>query len=244
MGIFNFLFNWLPKKRIEPIKQSIPTIRPKNEPTGESMTQLDLSKVTYKESPNKSDRNDEIRAIVLHHTGPGSFNGIVKWLTNPEAKASAHYVVGKEGELIQLVNTKRSAWHAGKSKALIDGKVRDNLNHCTIGIEICNPGVIQKGEDDKFYYEVGREVKEWRGETPLETQITYPSGQTLKGYYVSYPNAQVDMVVDLCRALVKKYPQIGREDILTHYYIGIPEGRKNDPFGLDVDEIIDRIFKQ
>lgn len=247
MSIFNFLSNWLPKKKIE-LNSPVPTPpAPVPQPVIEekpATPKLDLEAVTYKESPNKSDRKDEVRAIILHHTGPGSFNGIVKWLINPEAKASAHYVIGTAGELIQLVNTKRSAWHAGKSTYSIDGKVRNDLNHCTIGIEICNAGVLQKDDDDgKFYYESGREVKEWKGETPLEGEIVYPSGNTLKGYYPPYPKVQIDKVVELCKALIEKYPQIGKEDILTHYQIGVPEGRKNDPFGLDVKELINKIFE-
>ena len=95
---------------------------------------LDLAKVTYQESPNRSDRRDEIRGIVFHHTGPGNFNGIVSWLCNPEAKVSAHYVLGTKAELTQLVNTKRNAWHVGKSSAFVDGKIIEDLNHFTIFI--------------------------------------------------------------------------------------------------------------
>ena len=205
---------------------------------------LDLASVLYKESPNKSNRKDEVRAIVLHHTGPGAFNSIVDWLCNPDAKASAHYVVGLNGELTQTVNTTRSAWHAGTSKFLIDGQIRDNLNNCTIGIEICNAGVLHKGEDGKFYYESGRNMKEWKGEAPVEGSITYPSGKVLTGYFAPYPEKQIDTVVELCRALVNKYPNIGKEDILTHYNIATPEGRKNDPFGLDIQNIINKVFQQ
>lgn len=214
-------------------------VKPKVE---ETKPMLDLTKVTYKESPNKSDRKDVVRAIVLHHTGPGSFNGIVGWLCDPAAKAAAHYVLGVNGELTQLVNTSRNAWHAGASKFFIDGQMRDNLNHCTIGIEICNAGVLHKGEDGKFYYEVGRDMKEWKGATPIEGSITYPSGKVLSGYFPPYPQVQIDKLVELCKALVAKYPNIGKEDILTHYGIATPEGRKNDPFGLNVPDIISKIF--
>lgn len=204
---------------------------------------LDLMSVTYKESPNRSNRKDQIRGIVLHHTGPGSFNGIVNWLCNDAAGASAHYVLGKKAELTQLVNTTRKAWHAGTSKAFLDGKLRKDLNQCTIGIEICNIGILEKEDDGNYYYEQGREKKRYRGKTePVKTSITFPSGKVLEGYVVPYPEKQLDRLVALCKALVKKYPQIGPEDILTHYGIATPEGRKVDPFGLDVEELIKRIF--
>jgi len=204
---------------------------------------LDLASVTYRESPNKSDRKDQIRGIVLHHTGPGTFDGIVNWLINPVAKVSAHYVVGVVGELTQLVNTQRKAWHAGPSKYTLDGVVRNDLNHCTIGIEICNIGVVHKYDDGKFYYELGARQAEYKGKiAPQEASITYPSGKVLSGYFIPYPKVQTDKVVELCKALVAKYPQIGREDIMTHFNIALPEGIKNDPFGLDIQNIINRIF--
>lgn len=203
---------------------------------------LDLMKVEFLESPNKSERKDEIRGIVLHHTGPGSIKAIVNWLRDPAAKAAAHYVVGTGAELIQLVNTSKAAWHAGTSSALLDGKVRDNLNNCTIGIEICNVGVLTKDQNGKFHYEDGRNTVEWKGTTPIVGKIIYPSGHELVGYFPPYPQIQIDKVVELCKSLIAKYPQIGKEDILTHYGIATPEGRKNDPFGLDIEMIKNKIF--
>lgn len=200
---------------------------------------LDLMKVKYVDSPNKSKRKGEVKYIVLHHTGPGSFSGIVKWLCNPQAKASAHYVVSTGGTINQLVNTGKEAWHAGVAK--FKGKRIDN--HCSIGIEICNHGVLEKGDDGNFYYQQGRQLKKYTGKTaPVPAEITYPSGAKLSGYAVPYPDKQVEKVVALCKGLVKKYPQIKPEDIITHYDIGHPEGRKNDPFGLDIDLVRKLVF--
>jgi N-acetylmuramoyl-L-alanine amidase len=253
MSIIELIVNLFKKNSdtLKTIQVNSPTISKMAEPIIENnkvapttSILLNLNDVLYKESPNKSNRKDQIRGIVLHHTGPGTFNSIVDWLCNPDAKASAHYVVGLNGELNQLVNTTRSAWHAGTSKYLIDGEVRDNLNNCTIGIEICNAGVLHKGEDGKFYYESGRNMKEWKGATPIEGSITYPSGNVLKGYFAPYPEKQISKVIELCKALVAKYPNIEKEDIITHYQIATPEGRKNDPFGLDVGDIINKIFDE
>jgi N-acetylmuramoyl-L-alanine amidase len=200
---------------------------------------LDLMKVNFVGSPNKSARKGAVKYIVLHHTGPGSFNGIVKWLCNKQAKASAHYVLGTAGQLTQLVNTGKEAWHAGV--ASWKGKRIDN--HCSIGIEICNYGILQKGDGGAFYYEQGRSLKKYTGSAkPVKASITYPSGRVLEGYAVPYPDKQIDKLVGLCKGIIKKYPQIKAEDILTHYEIRQPEGRKNDPFGLDVDEVITRMY--
>lgn len=218
-----------------------PVIPPQPEvPSVATIQPLDLMKVHYVESPNKSDRQKDIRYIVLHHTGPGSFKGIVKWLCNPQAKASAHYVLGTDGELTQLVNTSKRAWHAGVSKW--DGL--SDINQYSIGIEICNIGVINKSDDDgEFYYEQGRDLVKYTGNVqPVAASITYPSGKILEGFAVPYPEAQINKLVALCKGLVQKYPQIKAEHIITHYDIGQPEGRKNDPFGLDLDQVRKLIF--
>jgi N-acetylmuramoyl-L-alanine amidase len=199
---------------------------------------IDLSKVKFVSSPNKSIRKGSVKYIVLHHTGSGSFNGLVKWLCNPQAKASAHYVLGTTGQLTQLVNTGKEAWHAG----IASWKGKKINNHHSIGIEIQNYGVLQK-IDGSYFYEQGRNLKKYTGSVePVKASITYPSGKVLEGYAVPYPEKQIDKLIGLCKGIIKKYPQIKAEDILTHYEIARPEGRKNDPFGLDVDEIITRIY--
>lgn len=205
--------------------------------------EIDLDSIKFSSSPNKSDRKRDIDSIVLHHTGPGSFTGIISWLRNKASKASAHYVVSTEGEIRQLVRLENKAWHAGISEAVIKGQKVTDLNHNSVGIEIQNIGIIQKdSEDGKFYYEYGRARKEYSGEI-REGYIVYPNWVRVEGYYAPYPDEQVSAVIKLCRALVKKYPSITRDSIFTHFNIGRPIGRKNDPFGLNVREIVDKIFQ-
>lgn len=202
---------------------------------------LDLMSVRFKGSPNYSDRAEKVRAIVLHHTGPGDLAHHVKWMRNSKSGVSAHYVVGVSGEIVQLVNTRKKAWHAGSSKAKIDGAVRYNLNSCTIGIEMCNPGILEC-DGNKFYYEWGRDMVEWKGAKPVTGFIKYPSGQRVSGYYVPYSYEQIKATIGLCKGILNKYPEI--DQILTHYEIATPEGRKNDPFGLDVSFIRDKVFDE
>lgn len=200
---------------------------------------LDLMKVQFKASPNKSTRKGEVEFLVLHHTGPGSFNGIVNWLCNKDAHASAHYVLGTAGQLKQLVNTGKEAWHAGVAR---HKGVQIN-NHKSIGIEICNIGRMEQGDDGTYYYEQGRKTKKYTGKAqPVGATIVYPWGNAVSGFAVPYPEKQVDKLVALCKAIVEKYPAITRDNILTHYEIGSPEGRKNDPFGLDVESVKNMIF--
>jgi N-acetyl-anhydromuramyl-L-alanine amidase AmpD len=50
-----------------------------------------------------------IRFVVIH-VNEGSFLGTVSWLRNPEAHASANFVVGRAGEVQELVPLHDIAW--------------------------------------------------------------------------------------------------------------------------------------
>lgn len=53
-----------------------------------------------------------IRLVVVHVI-EGTAPGAVSWFRNPRARASAHYVVGREGDVTQMVSERQVAWHAG-----------------------------------------------------------------------------------------------------------------------------------
>jgi len=73
---------------------------------------------------------------VLHYTGMESAEAALEWLMREESKVSAHYLIDEDGRITQMVAEERRAWHAGQS--LWDGET--DLNSCSIGIEIHNPG--------------------------------------------------------------------------------------------------------
>ena len=54
--------------------------------------------------------------LVIHFTGGSSLDSSVEHLKNPDIKASAHLVIGQNGEIRQLVGFDRVAWHAGISE--------------------------------------------------------------------------------------------------------------------------------
>lgn len=55
---------------------------------------------------------EQVLGIVDHITA-GPYPGCRDWLCNPEAKASAHYIITRKGEIVQLVKESDTAWHAG-----------------------------------------------------------------------------------------------------------------------------------
>ena len=89
-------------------------------------------------SPNFGPRRDGMRPdmIVLHYTGMQSGEAAEMWLCNPESEVSSHYIVHEDGRIVQMVREADRAWHAGRSS----WRGVTDINSCSIGIEICNPG--------------------------------------------------------------------------------------------------------
>jgi N-acetyl-anhydromuramyl-L-alanine amidase AmpD len=57
-----------------------------------------------------------INRIVIHITDGGSkINGTISWFRNPAAKVSAHYVIGQDGEVVQMVKHNDVSWHASSA---------------------------------------------------------------------------------------------------------------------------------
>ncbi len=57
-----------------------------------------------------------IDKIVIHITdGGANINGTISWFKNPAAKVSSHYVIGLDGEIVQMVAHDDVAWHAGSA---------------------------------------------------------------------------------------------------------------------------------
>ena len=90
-------------------------------------------------SPNftKKSRNIvKIKFIIIHYTGMQSKRVSIERLCGKKHKVSCHYLIDRKGEVTQLVEENKIAWHAGKSK----WKKFINLNISSIGIELVNKG--------------------------------------------------------------------------------------------------------
>ena len=83
-------------------------------------------------SPNWGARRAQL--AVLHHTDSNSARRSLEILGEPSREVSAHYLLGRDGTLWQLVDENARAWHAGASAW---GTVGD-VNSASVGIEMCN----------------------------------------------------------------------------------------------------------
>ena len=77
-----------------------------------------------------------IKFIIIHYTGMKKESVAITRLQDPKSKVSSHYLIKRNGEIINLVPDLFEAWHAGVSS----WKHFKSLNKNSIGIEITNPG--------------------------------------------------------------------------------------------------------
>jgi N-acetylmuramoyl-L-alanine amidase len=85
--------------------------------------------------PRVADRRPDM--LLLHYTGmKTSLAALARLREAAEPRVSSHYFVDEDGTIIQLVAERERAWHAGLS--FWAGET--DINSCSIGIEIVNPG--------------------------------------------------------------------------------------------------------
>ncbi|MCM8738823.1 S8 family serine peptidase [Azospirillum sp. A1-3] len=85
--------------------------------------------------PGGPDRT--IRRVIIHITDGGpSIEGPISWFQNPVSGVSAHYIVGQNGEIVQLVRDRDIAWHA------------HSANADSIGVEHCARAPGARGLSD------------------------------------------------------------------------------------------------
>lgn len=78
-------------------------------------------------------------SAVVIHLSTGSLRSCDNWFANPASGVSAHYCVGKRGEIHQYVDEKDTAFHAGTvvkpvARIILRHKAA-NPNYYTVGIE-------------------------------------------------------------------------------------------------------------
>ena len=172
-----------------------------------------MSGTTFQRSAHIGGSLTSPSLIVIHYTGSGGTDGKgdAGWFQDPNSKVSAHFIVGRDGSLIQCVPCNRVAWHAGKS--IWKGKA--NCNGFSIGIEVDNWGLLTKAADGKFY----PPSKNAKPIAPAD--VVEINGR----YWERFPQAQVEATAQLVKALREGIASL--KDIAGHR--DIAPGRKIDP---------------
>jgi len=104
-------------------------------PTYEFIPSPNFTKGRRKQGP--------ITAIVIHYTGSIGIDGTIAWFKSEASKVSAHYVIGRDGRVVQMVSDEDTAYHAGRSE--LDGI--PNVNYFSIGSELV--GTMDSGFTDR-----------------------------------------------------------------------------------------------
>ena len=92
----------------------------------------------HRPSPNHGPRRGAAQPelIVLHYTGMATAQAALDRLCDPVHEVSSHWLVARDGQVWQLVEEPRRAWHAGAGS----WGGRGDVNSRSIGIEIDNDG--------------------------------------------------------------------------------------------------------
>ena len=184
-------------------------------------------KIVLLNSPNAREIIDP-DYLVIHYTAGDTAQSAINWFmdsaNNPD-KIAAHIVLDTDGTITQLVPFNRRANHAGTSTW--DGV--ENFNFHSIGIEIVNPGYVEKLSNGTFRRKV----------TNTKFQ-TYPASRSVdiiktkhkhkfwtgadNNYWFKFPQAQLNALYKLSKLLVEQYQlvtAVGHDDISA--------ARKPDP---------------
>jgi len=95
-------------------------------------------------SPNFGPRRDALTPtlIVVHYTAMANAPAALERLCDPQTEVSAHYLIGGDGTLWQMVEESQRAWHAGAG----EWQGQSDINSRSIGVELDNRGDHPFGE--------------------------------------------------------------------------------------------------
>jgi N-acetyl-anhydromuramoyl-L-alanine amidase len=127
-----------------------------------------------------------------------------------QLEVSAHYVIGRDGEVYLLVKEEQVAYHAGRGNLPQFPEYENRLNHYSIGIELLAIGTREE----------------------MIPIITAEKFELINPDMIGYTDAQYQSLNVLLDDILKRHPYIPRD---RNHIIGHDEyapGRKTDPGSL------------
>jgi len=108
--------------------------------------------ITNRPSPNRNVGRQGWKAdIICCHSTEGAFDGTVSWINNPTSQVSYHFVVAKDGRIVQAVDIANTAWANGTTNS---GDNRDNRHstHATVQRRAVNANLytVSVGFEGRF----------------------------------------------------------------------------------------------
>jgi len=169
--------------------------------------------ITFVDTPNIGPGRLDPQYIVMHYTAGRSVASSVAWLADPAARASAHVVIGRAGEIVQLASFNKVAWHAGASR----WRGVTGLNKYSIGIELDNAGVLERK---------GGRLQAWFGGdySDSEAMSAIHQHEDRERFWHTFTELQIEVATRVVSIIADHYnisEVIGHDDISP--------GRKLDP---------------
>ena len=157
------------------------------------------------------------KIVVMHYTAGSSARSSAEWFRNPQNKSSsAHVVIERDGTIIQCVDFRKVAWHAGRSRW------RDlvGLNQHSIGIELANFGWLSPAGGQWVTFNGKPIANPFIG----RHRNGNPNGSSQPIGWEPFPDEQFEAARGLVEALMAEY---GIDEIVGHD--DIAPVRKSDP---------------
>lgn len=157
-------------------------------------------------SPSGNARNPiDPDYLVIHYTATDTAQSAINWFmdtkSNPD-KIAAHIVLSYDGTITQLIPFDHRANHAGMSTW--DGV--DGLNSHSIGIEIVNPGFVQKLPNGGFQRTTDDGLKTYPPAEAHQFIEAHHKHRFWKAqYWHIFPDAQLQALYKLCKVLAEEY---------------------------------------
>ena len=122
----------------------------------------------YRHSPNFDLRpaGSRITCVVLHAAGQPTMEAALNSFQDPNTKASQHFLMDKNGRVLQMVPVERRAWHAGNSH--FDGEV--DVDDFSVGITLMHQGNARDSYSDLQYEGVARIIYQLRQDYDIPDQ--------------------------------------------------------------------------
>ena len=137
-------------------------------------------------------RKNEVKGIVLHHTGEPTVEESLEILTSPERKVSTHVVIDTDGTRYVMADPTVVTYHAGLS--ILHGM--EHCNYCTIGIEFQGNTLVAPLTDKQIASAIEYLmpiIEEYN--IPLENIVTHE--MVRNAYREQYPDKRCDIKVDI-----------------------------------------------
>ena len=171
--------------------------------------------------------------------------------------ASWHFLIAKNGRVIQSIQTNRGSWHVGRpgriggAPTLLDGKwdavagwggrLFANINAATIGVELENSGRLEK-VGERFYRWPFWLDPDKRDSGPDPRMETPAARAVLQGgaWYDEFPQAQEMAATRLLQACAVKFGWA--REVCRYGHLMFDPSRREDPGALWLDVVLPRIL--